>query len=321
MSDDPRQNGGPEEPTREELRAQVVALEKALRRAERRVARVEDIAQRSHESSERHRKLILDAHAELSAQADRAEAAARTKSAFLANMSHEIRTPMNGILGMLELLRNAHLDDTERHYLDTAFSAARGLLGLLDDVLDYSKIEAGQMSREIIELDVDALVEDQCGLMSAVAARRGLTVVSIIAPGVPRTVRGAGRHLRQILSNLLSNAVKFTEVGNVTAEVSWVAEVGARGHRHRHRDRDPARPRGPGVRALQPGRRDDHAAVRRDRARPRYRRSAGAPQRRLHQRRLAAGRGRSLRGAVPRRGHDLALRPRARPPTGRTGDR
>ncbi|PKN56871.1 MAG: hypothetical protein CVU56_13890 [Deltaproteobacteria bacterium HGW-Deltaproteobacteria-14] len=210
-----------------ELEARVAQLDKELRHARRHVARVEELAARAGASAERHRKLIMDAHAQLQLQAGRAEAAARAKSAFLANMSHEIRTPMNGLLGMLELLRDASLDDSERDYLETAFTAARNLLGLLDDVLDYSKVEAGQMEPEAVEFDVDELIEGQCVLMAAAAYRRGMVLAAVVGPEVPARVRGSVRHLRQILNNLLSNAIKFTESGHVAVELGWDHERGA----------------------------------------------------------------------------------------------
>ena len=204
-----------------ELEARVVQLDKELRHSRRQGARVEEFAARAGASAERHRKLIMDAHGQLQLQAGRAEAAARAKSAFLATMSHEIRTPMNGLLGMLELLRDASLDDSERDYLETAFTAGRSLLGLLDDVLDYSKVEAGQMEPEAVEFDVDELIEGQCVLMAAAAHRRGVVLAAVIAPEVPARVSGSVRHLRQVLNNLLSNAIKFTESGHVAVEVGW----------------------------------------------------------------------------------------------------
>lgn len=151
---------------------------------------------------------------------EQAQAANRAKSAFLANMSHEIRTPMNGVLGMLALLRDSGLGATQMHQVDTAYRSGEALLALLNDILDYSKIEAEKMSIESIGFDLRVLVEDVLELHSARAHAKGIELAGLISPEVPDRVRSDPTRIRQILNNLLSNAIKFTGRGEVTARVS-----------------------------------------------------------------------------------------------------
>lgn len=156
-----------------------------------------------------------------------AEAMARAKAAFLANMSHEIRTPMNGVLGMLDLLLSTDLDDGQRESGELARASALGLLTIVDDVLDMSKIEAGQFDLRQEDFTVSDLVESTVGIFALQAANRGNTVSAEIALDVPARLHGDAGRLRQVLSNLLSNAVKFTEDGHVQTTVQV---VGVEGH-------------------------------------------------------------------------------------------
>ncbi|MEN6632769.1 MAG: histidine kinase dimerization/phospho-acceptor domain-containing protein, partial [Candidatus Polarisedimenticolia bacterium] len=144
-----------------------------------------------------------------------ADAANRAKSAFLANMSHEIRTPMNGILGMAELLLASPLSPTDRHRAEILRSCAEGLLTLLNDVLDISRIEAGKLSFETADFDLDAELEAVCAPLALRAAGKGLRFVCAVDPAVPETLRGDASRLRQVLTNVVGNAVKFTDAGEV----------------------------------------------------------------------------------------------------------
>jgi two-component system sensor histidine kinase/response regulator len=153
-----------------------------------------------------------------------AEAANRAKSDFLANMSHEIRTPMNGVLGMLDLLGSSTLDSEQRGFVSTARNSARALLTLLNDILDFSRIEAGQLHIDRIEFDLHALVNDVARSMAPRAQDKDLELVCDVGPQLPRYLVGDPGRLRQILVNLLGNAIKFTHRGEVVLSVSCVAE-------------------------------------------------------------------------------------------------
>jgi signal transduction histidine kinase/HPt (histidine-containing phosphotransfer) domain-containing protein len=158
---------------------------------------------------------IRQAQAALVAARDAAEQATRAKSQFLANMSHEIRTPMNAIVGLTQLALAEGLPVRTQAFIDTAHQSARALMGLLDDVLDYSKVEAGELRLELQPLDLVQVVRRSADLFSARIAEKGLGFALELAPGLPRRVRGDALRLSQVLNNLLGNAVKFTERGRV----------------------------------------------------------------------------------------------------------
>ena len=139
---------------------------------------------------------------------------AQARSAFLANMSHEIRTPLNGLLGMLSLSLDGPLSSEQRQQLSVAHASGKVLVRLLNDVLDLSKFESGQMELERIPFDLGALIEDATALLSQSAAP-GVELTCLIDPGLPTQVTGDPTRVRQIASNLISNALKFTRFGRV----------------------------------------------------------------------------------------------------------
>ena len=158
---------------------------------------------------------IREREASLRASERHAEEANRAKSMFLAHMSHEIRTPMNAILGLSELALHQSLDPTSREYLGQVHQSAQTLLGILNDVLDQSKLESGHLSLDLVAFDHTALLEQLRVLFAPAAATKGLDLAIEADPEVPRALLGDPLRLQQILSNLLSNALKFTDQGQI----------------------------------------------------------------------------------------------------------
>jgi signal transduction histidine kinase len=163
---------------------------------------------------------------------DQAEEAARAKTRFLASMSHEVKTPLNGVLGMLQVLGMGRLDAEQREHVAVAEGAAQGLLDLINDILDYSRLEEGQAVIAPQDFRVEDVLRGVIETFRGQAERKGIALSFAVDPSVPEMVRSDPGRLRQILFNLVGNAIKFTEKGFVRVEVCFFTAGRADGARN-----------------------------------------------------------------------------------------
>jgi len=164
---------------------------------------------------------------ELKTAKDRAEQASRAKDQFLANMSHELRTPLNGIMGMTTLVRDTPMSEEQREYMSIIDTSAQGLLSIVNDVLDFAKIDAEALTLAPAPFDTRACFEHTRALLWPLASARGLELVYELAPAMPAQVVGDEARLRQILLNLAGNAIKFTPAGSVRVRARAATGDGA----------------------------------------------------------------------------------------------
>ena len=176
----------------------------------------QDITNRMH-AEELLRKSVVEA-----------EAANRAKSNFLATMSHELRTPMNGVLGMARVLAGTSLDAEQSGYLDTIRSSGEALLGIINDVLDLSKIEAGHMGIESVEYSIGDIAHEVTTLLAPTARAKSIDLATFVDPTLAATTRGDPLRVRQLITNLIGNAIKFTDEGGVSL---WIDQVRSEGER------------------------------------------------------------------------------------------
>jgi signal transduction histidine kinase/DNA-binding response OmpR family regulator len=163
--------------------------------------------------------VLREASDELTRAKSAAEAASRAKTEFLATVSHEIRTPLNGVIGMSELIQETSLSDEQKEFTGALRSSAQSLLSLINDILDYSKIEAGMLPIESIPFDLSVTLDEVADLLAPAADKKDLELVFRYAPDTPRRFLGDPGRIRQVLLNLAGNAVKFATQGHVLVDV------------------------------------------------------------------------------------------------------
>ncbi len=162
---------------------------------------------------------------ELSLEKKKIEEKSRNKSEFLASMSHEIRTPMNGVIGFTNVLLDTQLDNLQLDYVKTIQSSAQDLLVIINDILDYSKIDAGKLHLDLIPVNLRSCIDEVIAMIVQTAHKKNIDLIPITDVSVPKTFLGDPWRIKQVISNLVSNAVKFTERGHVLIQASVEAET------------------------------------------------------------------------------------------------
>ncbi len=199
------------------LRKENLRLVRRLRQVERLARNSEQIAKQSKAANQRTVTDLKNRSAELEAATRQAESAVLTKDLFLATMSHEIRTPMNGVIGCIELIDQSRLDEDQLQVVQTLRNSANSLMALLNDVLDFAKLESGRTTLESLPFGLDQLLQEVAQLHKASATLGGgVRIVVEIEPDLGPSFIGDPYRLRQVVNNLTSNAVKFTSAGQVT---------------------------------------------------------------------------------------------------------
>lgn len=180
----------------------------------------------SREDLERQAAELVSMNADLTLAKDQAEAATRAKADFLATMTHEIRTPINGVIGMTGLLLETRLDEEQREYAETVRTSAQSLMGIVNTILDFSRIESGKIRLEEVDFDLQGVVEDTVESIAPGATAKGIEVAIFFGESVPGKVHGDPGRLRQILMHLLDNALKFTPTGTIEVLVDLASKPG-----------------------------------------------------------------------------------------------